>query len=255
MPEQRFSLAAETYDKHAFPQQKLAKQIISFLPKTQPDRLLELGAGTGQLTRLLVAQFPHSSIDVIDLSEKMIEYGRALFSNVSCLHWQVADAETFQATKAYPLIISSSALHWVKDLTKTFKTIFNNLEDDGVFVFGLMLKDTLIELQTIRKEVAPKKAQTHFLPTSEEVITALKSVGFSIDQTRHRIDTFTYPSATQFLQAIHEQGVTGGKTSRDTAPLSRQELQKLIQIYQARFSTDQGVEASYETLSIRARKT
>jgi len=254
MLKQRFSLAAKTYDKHASPQLKLAKHVMSFLPKTQPTQLLELGAGTGQLTRLLANQFPNSLIHVIDLSEKMIEHGRSLFTDFPQIHWQVADAETFQAKTTHPLIISSSALHWVNDLEKTFRTTYNNLDAGGLFAFGFMLKDTLKELQDIRQQVAPNKAQTHFLPTYNEVITALNLVGFSIEKAQHNIDRVTYSSAAHFLKAIHEQGVTGGKTSQDTLPLTRSELRLLTQKYQTKYATSEGVFASYETIIVLAKK-
>jgi len=254
MPKQRFSIAAKTYDKHASPQLALAKELLSFLPKIDPNQILELGAGTGQLTRLLANLFPKSLIDVIDLSEQMIEQGRSLFLDFPQIRWSVANAETFQAKTTYPLIISSSALHWVNDLETTFRTTYNNLNKEGIFAFGLMLKDTLKELQNIRQQVAPTKAQTHFLPTEHDVIQALETAGFSVEKSRCNVNRVTYSSATHFLKAIHEQGVTGGKISKNTLPLTRSELQQVTQEYQAQHATPQGVFCSYETLVVIAKR-
>jgi len=254
MVKQRFSVAAKTYDKHASPQFTLAKELISILPKTNPKQILELGAGTGQLTRQLLSYFPECVIDVIDLSEEMVKQGRSLFIDFPQIQWNVADAETFQSLKKYPLIISSSALHWVNNLEKTFKTTYNNLTKDGIFAFGLMLKNTLKELQEIRKQVAPTKAQTHFLPTKKEVITALKNANFSIENTQYNINKVIYPSATNFLKAIHEQGVTGGKISKNRPLLTRFELEQLTQEYQKQYKSSKGgVFCSYETLIVIAK--
>ena len=76
----RFSAAAETYDRHARPQLALAQSVVSMLPEIYPEQILELGSGTGQLTRLLANRFPGIPIDAIDVSEKMVEHSRQIKS-------------------------------------------------------------------------------------------------------------------------------------------------------------------------------
>ena len=118
---QRFSAAAETYDRHARPQLALAQSVVSMLPELYPEQILELGSGTGQLTRLLTERFPEVLIDAVDVAEKMVEHSRAKFHRCPQISWIVADAQTYRGNDRYPLIVSSSALHWVDNLPKTFK--------------------------------------------------------------------------------------------------------------------------------------
>ena len=247
MIEHRFSAAAQTYDRHARPQQLLAQTVVDSIPK-RPTTILELGVGTGQLTRLLCAKFPEARIDAVDISAKMIEHSRAQFNNPA-INWIVGDAQTYQPNKKYSLIVSSSALHWVENLQTTFKNIFQCLEPGGFFAFGLMLDGTLQELHQLRKEIAPQNLPNHTLPSYESVVNALLHTGFVIKKQNQFSEKMVYSSAKDFFKALHEQGVTGGKFGAAKRPLSRTELAQLVDQYQQRFSTAENVFATYQTAS------
>lgn len=250
----RFSAAAETYDRHARPQLALAQAVVSMLPEMYPEQILELGSGTGQLTRLLTERFPDVLIDAVDVAEKMVEHSRAKFKCYPHINWIVGDAQTFWSGDRYPLIVSSSALHWVNDLRVTCENIFNGLESGGSFALGMMLKGTLQELHDLRKEIAPDKAPRITLPTYEDAKECLQAAGFRMERRRHSEEEIIYENANAFLRAIHEQGVTGGKISMGHAPLTRAELSQLVTDYQENFSVDGGVYATYESATFLLAK-
>ncbi len=243
----RFSAAAETYDRHARPQLALAQAVVAMLPELYPEQILELGAGTGLLTRLLVERFPEVPIDAVDLAEKMVSHGREKFARFAQVDWLVGDAQTFRGTDPYPLVASSAALHWVADLAATCDNIYQCLEPGGTFALGMMLEGTLKELQEIRSAVAPAKNPSSRLPSYETTTACLQSAGFRIERRAHGEERILYDDAEAFLRAIHEQGVTGGKVSSGSAPLNRAELGQLAADYQEAFATDGGVYATYET--------
>jgi len=250
----RFSAAAKTYDRHASPQYSLARSVCDAIPEIYPEEILELGCGTGQLTRLLIDQFPNVPIDAVDLSEKMVAHSRQTFTQFPQVNWIQGDAQTWRGKDLYPLIVSSSALHWVSNLRKTFENIFQCLEKDGVFVLGMMLQGTLKELHAVREEVAPEKKQSFTLPTLENVEKNLQAAGFKILQKEQREEETLYKSATDFLRAIHEQGVTGIKATTNHSPLNRREISQLIETYQTRYATPAGVTATYETATLLLTK-
>jgi malonyl-CoA O-methyltransferase len=250
----RFSAAAETYDRHARPQLALAQSVVSMLPEMYPEQILELGAGTGQLTRLIEARFPEVLIDAVDVAEKMIEHSRTRFSNKPHINWIVGDAQTFRSGDCYPLIVSSSALHWAADLRATCVNIYSCLEPDGIFALGMMLRGTLKELHALRHEIAPEKTPELTLPTYEETAACLAAAGFRIQRRQHSEEEIIYKDAGAFLKAIHEQGVTGGKVSAGNAPLNRTELGQIIAGYEEAYASDGGVYATYETATFLLTK-
>ncbi|MEN7972532.1 MAG: methyltransferase domain-containing protein [Verrucomicrobiota bacterium] len=254
MIEKRFSAAAETYDRHARPQLALAQSVVSMLPEMYPEQILELGSGTGQLTRLLAERFPEVLIDAVDVAERMVEHSRAKFSRLPQINWIVGDAQTYWGGDRYPLIVSSSALHWVADLRATCENIYQCLEPGGTFALGMMLQDTLKELHELRKTIAPEKTPALTLPTYEETIASLQATGFHVERRKHSEEEIIYNDAKAFLKAIHEQGVTGGKVSAGNAPLSRTELSRLVADYQDSHASDGGVYATYETATFLLTK-
>ena len=62
----RFSNVASTYDRHADPQRALADSLSIVMPDCNPDKILEIGSGTGILTQLLINTYPVSKIHGID---------------------------------------------------------------------------------------------------------------------------------------------------------------------------------------------
>jgi malonyl-CoA O-methyltransferase len=255
MISRRFSAAAATYDRHARPQLALAQSVISMLPEMYPEQILELGAGTGQLTRLLADRFPDVLIDAIDLAEKMVAHSRAAFRRFPQISWAVGDAQTWRGTDPYPLIVSSAALHWVADLKATCENIYENLEPGGTFALGMMLQGTLKELHELRNEIAPEKTPLITLPTYEETKACLQAAGFTLERRKHSEEEILYANAAAFLKAIHEQGVTGGRVSVGNAPLSRTELGQLVADYQENYASDGGVYATYETATFLLTKS
>ncbi len=254
MISKRFSAAAETYDRHARPQLALAQSVISMLPEMYPEQILEFGAGTGQLTRLLTDRFPDVLIDAVDLAEKMVMHSQAKFRRFPQINWVVGDAQTWHAKDQYPLIVSSAALHWTTDLKATCENIYANLEPGGFFALGMMLKGTLKELRELRNEIAPEKTPVVTLPTYEETKACLQAAGFKLERRKHSEEEILYDNATSFLKAIHEQGVTGGKVSAGNAPLSRTELAQLVADYQDNYTSDDDVYATYESATFLLTK-
>lgn len=250
----RFSAAAATYDRHARPQLALAQSVVSMLPEMYPETILELGPGTGQLTRLVAARFPDVPIDAVDVAEKMIEHSRSAFSKFPNIRWIVGDAQTYWGGDRYPLIVSSAALHWAADLRAAFENLFQCLEPGGFFALGMMLRGTLKELHELRREIAPEKTPGISLPTYEETKAALKAAGFHLERRKHSEEEIIYDDAKAFLRAIHEQGVTGGKVSSGNAPLTRTELSRVVADYQEQFASDGGVSATYETATFLLTK-
>jgi len=250
----RFSAAAETYDRHARPQLALAQSVLSMLPEMYPEQILELGSGTGQLTRLLTDRFPEVLIDAVDVAEKMVEHSRTKFANYPHINWIIDDAQTYWGGDRYPLIVSSAALHWVTDLRATCENIFQCLGPGGTFSLGMMLQGTLKELHELRHTIAPEKTPAVTLPTYGEVKACLQDAGFNLERRKHSEEEIIYDDAKAFFKAIHEQGVTGGKVSAGNAPLNRVELSQLVTDYQETYAADGGVYATYETATFLLTK-
>lgn len=242
----RFSAAASGYDRLARVQRAVAENVIRGLTFADaPKRVLDIGCGTGNLTRRIASIWPDADVEGIDLAPGMIENARRLNAASTRPRFTVADAATFTSAQPYDVLVSSSTLHWVQPLDSTFLNLARLLTPGGRFVFAVMLKNTLRELHAARTRVVPNNPPTQRMPSNENVRTALNSSGFQIEASEVEERLTHSESAKALLHELHELGVTGGGLSRGTHPLSRIELHRLLEYYNTHFRDSQGVFATY----------
>ncbi|MGV8074752.1 MAG: methyltransferase domain-containing protein [Syntrophobacteraceae bacterium] len=251
----RFCAAAQTYDELSEVQRTVAERLMERLEdKEGMDRILEIGCGTGTLTELLLRHFPHAEIHAVDIAEAMVEQARKRPMDGSRVRWHVADAREFRSNEQFPLIISSSALHWMTPVFRTIKRLHGLLKAGGQLASALMVAGTFEELHAARLFAAPAKPARINLPQVEELLDSIEESGLTLLESREETLQAKYDSAADFLRSIHQQGVTGTENSLGGL-LNRTELHKLMNYYDRRFSTTSGgVFATYRVLYVRAVK-
>ena len=246
----RFSAAAQSYDKAAMTQFQTTLKLMRFLEDIDPPgRILDIGCGTGQLTRLVADKFPQAEMEAIDIAAKAIAVAGRRFMGGGKISLTVADATTFTAAKPFHLIISGASFHWIQPLDKLFKNIARNLVPDGKLAFSMMLRGTLGELRESRARSIRNKPAPADLPALEEVMEAVAAAKLNVVTCETESMRTEYASVTEFLYTLHNTGVTGGTISSSGTPLNRSELATLLADYMEHYMTeDGGVFASYKVL-------
>ncbi len=242
----RFSAAAPRYDQSALIQRAVADRLFQGLAYLgNATRALDIGCGTGQLSRRLAATWPNAFVLGIDHAPGMIEEARRLNEGAARPVFETADALRYRPAATFDLVVSSSTLHWMQPLERTMNVIAGFLEPGGSFAFALMLDGTLQELHEARLAVAPECPPLQRMPSEASVINALRAAGLRADITEveeHRIHA---PTARELVRDLRNLGVTGGPLSRGARPLKRAELDALFARYDERYRDDRGVYASY----------
>jgi tRNA (cmo5U34)-methyltransferase len=102
-----------------------------------PNRILELGCGTGNLTQLISLKYPSAQIDAVDISSECINVCQERVSS-SYLNFIKADFADINLQKnKYDLVLSSISIHHLKDKDKEalFKKIYATLNTNGILSF------------------------------------------------------------------------------------------------------------------------
>ncbi len=250
-----FSRSALRYHEYATLQRQIAARLADrFLDTLQPVSILELGCGTGFLTRKLSDRFPRATIDAIDLSPEMIRLARETLPALP-VRWQVADMNRWRGPGPYELVASSTALHWADSLGRLARRIGQQLVEGGQLVAAVMAAGTLAELHQLREEIAPGKGPVRPLPSEGQLRSALAESGLKICQWEPVDCRRTFPSSKILLRALQRSAFTGGPfASPPDRKLVRSELERLGRIYQQRFGDSQGnVHATFRIIYLRAR--
>jgi trans-aconitate 2-methyltransferase len=107
------------------------------LVKPVPDmRVVDLGCGTGQLTRLVHARLQARETVGIDRSARMLERVMA-GERPAGLRFEIGAIETFAPRDAYDLILSNAAFHWVEDHESLITRLTAALKPGGQLVFQI----------------------------------------------------------------------------------------------------------------------
>jgi tRNA (cmo5U34)-methyltransferase len=117
---------------------------IDLIPFNSSDSFtfLDLGAGTGLLTALIISVFPNATAILMDLSEKMLEKAQERFSSnkrVNFLVWDYSHAQFFEE---YNLIVSAMSIHHLSDDEKKslYQRVFDALKCEGIFINADLVK-------------------------------------------------------------------------------------------------------------------
>src|SRR5699024_1044531 len=147
--ERRFSKRADTYDEFATVQKKMANKLLSLLQKElsneQPLRILEIGSGTGYVTKALLAKFPKANIIAIELAEGMIAKAKQHISSQR-VQFICADIESYSLQETYDVVISNTCFQWLNEPQKTLQRLRQNLKPNGMLLFSTFGINTFQEL-------------------------------------------------------------------------------------------------------------
>ncbi|XEC93428.1 class I SAM-dependent methyltransferase [Paenibacillus tarimensis] len=100
-----------------------------------PD-ILDLGAGTGLLSSLLLQKYPEARLTLIDISEKMLQIAKARFKGNTNVKYILDDYTKFNSNGKFDIIVSALSIHHLSDPDKRelYKNTFLNLKKNGVFI-------------------------------------------------------------------------------------------------------------------------
>jgi tRNA (cmo5U34)-methyltransferase len=115
----------------------IQKTVKRFLPREA--RLLDLGAGTGNLSRTVFEACPDAAIDLLDFSENMLNEAPTVLQDFTG-RFKIIKADIFKARLekgAYDGVVSSFAIHHGRTghiYADLYKNIYHWLKAPGIFI-------------------------------------------------------------------------------------------------------------------------
>lgn len=92
-------------------------------------KAIDLGCGTGELTRVLADALPESNVTGLDSSSQMLNAARAASYSSSNLKFEQGDLSAL--TGSWDLIFSNAAIQWSEDHENLIPQIFSTLNPGG----------------------------------------------------------------------------------------------------------------------------
>lgn len=113
--------------------------VFDLLPfeEDRPVRVLDLGAGTGLLSRMVFERFPRARITLVDVSKEMLKVARQRFPvDPTRFDFRTMDYAGEEEWGEYEIIVSALSIHHLEDTDKqrVFHKAYESLSPGGVFV-------------------------------------------------------------------------------------------------------------------------
>jgi ubiquinone/menaquinone biosynthesis C-methylase UbiE len=104
--------------------------VLTSLFPAGPQRVLELGCGSGDLTLRLAQRVDH--VDAIEPSRAMLDIARARMpAGLGNVRWLQTTAEAFEPDGTYSLVVAAESLHWM-EWSPVLAMIARALDERGV---------------------------------------------------------------------------------------------------------------------------
>lgn len=234
----RFDEKAPAYEAAAQAQRILADWVAEWLEPDWPRELraLELGAGTGLLSRHLVER---GRLHALDASPRMLDQLSAKFPFVRCRLGNAFDLGEGSWDRLY----STAMLQWAPDPHLVFGNWRRSLAPGGRMLHGLFVAPSLSELSSL----VPDTAAFDWRAASAW-LEAARNSGLQVLRWECRPLVLRHRNAREFLRALHDTG-----TTPDRPLFGPGRLRQVLRDYDRGFPHPQGgVRASWTLLRFEA---
>jgi len=253
-----FARRAATYDAHAQVQRFMAEELLRLCgaAASEAGSILEIGCGTGYLTKELRRLNREAHLVAVDLDVILLQEARVRLNGDPRTAWLVADGETITRGR-FALIISNSTFQWFSEPGETLKRYWERLTPGGCLAFSAMGPGTFQELAFSLKDAAREFSLTkcheiaaeRFLRKSDWQ-SLLAKAGFSEVSVKTELITLDFPSVRDFLASLQATGATNPAPR----PLSPRLFQAMLVAYKAGFGINGTIPATYDLIWALARK-
>jgi malonyl-CoA O-methyltransferase len=209
--ERQYGKAADRYEQHDALESEIGERLlarISYL-RREPERILDLGCGSGRLLRALGSRFEKAQLNALDLSANMLQVMRRRGSQ-KAKAFAVQGDLTFLpfAARSMDLVCSNMALQWAGDFTQALQEIRRVLRPEGMLLFSVPGPETLEGLRAVAGPGASANMPI-YMPDLRDVGDLLLSTGFRDPVMDQELITVNYSSAAAMRRELEPTGGAG----------------------------------------------
>jgi malonyl-CoA O-methyltransferase len=236
-----FSRAATDYDAAAVLQREVCTRMLERLEyiKLQPERILDVGSGTGWGTRRLTQRYPSAQMIALDIASGMLQAARGnsgwwqkLFGGARQLQ-VCGDMEALPvAANSLDMVWSNLAVQWCNDLPATFVELHRVLKTEGLLMFSTFGPDTLKELRQAFNGVDQHNHLSRFTDM-HDIGDMLVHGGFAEPVMDMEYITMTYDDVRGVLQDLKAIGAHNATAGRARGLMGKNAWARLVENYES----------------------
>jgi trans-aconitate 2-methyltransferase len=111
-----------------------AAHLVARVSLESPVRIIDLGCGPGNSTRVLKQRWPGAALTGLDSSKEMLAAAREALPSV---HWVAGDIDTWIPEAPYDLVFANASLHWLPFHRALVGRLFGQVAPGGALAFQI----------------------------------------------------------------------------------------------------------------------
>ena len=248
-----FGRAASTYEQHDALQQEVQTLLLDRLGfyLEAPERVVDVGAGTGRGTALLRKRYPKAQVIAMDLALPMLRAAKKHVSWLKPFQRVCAEATALPLPDhSVDVLHSNLCFQWIDDLPALFGECVRVLKPGGLLVFSTFGPDTLKELRAAWAEADQQPHVSRFLDM-HDLGDAMISAGLRdpvLDVDRYKL---TYSEPRLLLKELQGLGATNADRERERHLLGKRHYQRMLAAYET-MRVDGRIPATWEVVTAHA---
>lgn len=226
-----FNTAVKTYDEAADWQKTVGKILLNELKNydLKNKTILDLGAGTGYLSRCIQKQYPDNHLLVVDMVESMLILSQLHLQNASLI---CADVENMPLkSESIEIIISNMVLHWCASLKSALREQYRILKSNGMLIFSILGEQSMVALKNAWSKI-DDNTHVNIFPTLNIVKSSCLSSGFSIALLNRQIIKKNYDDVFELMYHLKRVGSKNISANKPRSLMNKQRIKKLNEYYQ-----------------------
>ena len=260
---QAFSDAALHYDVLTSLQKEIGRDLLARLRSIENGlfidegekqiNILDVGMGTGWLTKRLKNFFVDAQVYGLDFAPGMIDVAKPRPEGIKIVE---ANACELPFEKEYfDLVVSNLAYQWIGNLPRAFEEVFRTLKPKGYFYFTLFGGATCQELFDSLEKTSEKSFSQGLpidrLATLEAVREALKESGFQNPRLQQERIKVRFPDMLSLVKWLKD---TGANALDREFFIGKEWLTRANDHYNQTFCDHLGVFSTFEVIWVEASK-
>lgn len=238
---QRFERSFPTYDENAIVQRDMAEILTDYLFAScgaKHDNILEIGAGTGFLTRHIVNDLNYKKLLVNDIAPATVDYVSKITPYANFL---IGDMEALRFDKKFDVILSNASFQWAQDLDQMLKRFYKVLKPEGVIAFSTFGERNFEQLAKVSDKQLMYKSMN-------ELETLFSN--FEVKILKDDIAKMNFERPSGVLRHIKNIGANAIASEFWTKGALKDFEQKYTELY----TTKNGVELTYHPIYVVLKK-
>ena len=253
---QSFDAAADYYDDVAVLQREVGLRIIERLElvKLAPQTILDVGAGTGYMSRSLNKFYKNASIVSLDIAPRMLQVARSKNNWVNKIKGKYSyvcgDAEYLPiGDSSIDLIFSNLTLQWCGELDKVFLEFRRVLKPGGLLMFSTFGPDTLKELRLSWQKADVENTNYHVnqFIDMHDIGDALLRSGLADPVMDVEHFTLTYPDVYKLMRELKALGAHNVVKGRHHGLTGKKRMKNMVAAYES-LRVNDALPATYEVV-------